>query len=76
MVCSMNEVTIQWARLVLGWVTHLQADTLPQNVNKPTKSTQPCIIPGSLNHVPALIGWGLGWNVTSAGWQLTLYDPM
>jgi len=29
-------------------------------VTKPTKSTQPCIPPGSLNRVPALIGWGKG----------------
>jgi len=21
-------------------------------------------------------GWGKGWNVTSAGWQVTLYDPI
>ena len=31
---------------------------------------------GSLNRVPALIGWGKGGNVTSAGWQVTLCDPM
>jgi len=27
-------------------------------VTKPTRSTQPCIPPWSLNRVPALIGWG------------------
>ena len=37
-----------------------------------TASTQPCIALGSLNRVPALIGWGKGGNVTSAGWQVTL----
>jgi len=31
---------------------------------------------GSLNRVPALIGWGKGGNVTSAGWQVTLCDPI
>ena len=31
---------------------------------------------GSLNRVPALIGWGNGGNVTSAGWQVILCDPM
>jgi len=36
-----------------------------------TRSTQPCIPPGSLNRVPASVG-----NVTSAGWQVTLCDPM
>ena len=43
--------------------------------NQPTRSTQPCIPPGSLNRVPASAG-GKGWNVTSAGWQVTLCDPI
>ena len=43
-------------------------------LTKPTTSTQPCIPTGSLNRVPALIGWGKGGNVTSAGWQVTLCD--
>jgi len=30
----------------------------------------------SLNRVPALIGWGKGRNVTYAGWQVTLCDPI
>jgi len=29
-----------------------------------------------LNRVPALIGWGKGGNVTSAGWQVTLFGPI
>jgi len=37
------------------------------------RSTQPCI---PLNWVPALTGWGKGGNVTSAGWQVTLCDPI
>ena len=37
-----------------------------------TRSTQPCIPLGSLNRAPALIGG----NVTSAGWQVTLCDPI
>jgi len=41
-------------------------------LTKPTRSTQPCIPSGSLDRVPALIGWGKGGHVTSAGWQLTL----
>jgi len=40
------------------------------------RSTQPCIPLGSLNRVPALIGWVKGGNVTSAGWQVTLCDPI
>jgi len=34
------------------------------------------IPPGALNRVPALIGWVRGGNVTSAGWQVTLCDPV
>ena len=40
-----------------------------------TRSTQPCIPPGSLNRVPASAG-GKGGNVTSAGWPVTLCDPI
>ena len=48
----------------------------PRYVTKPIRSTQPCIPTGSLNRVPALIGCGKGGNVTSAGWQVTLCDPI
>jgi len=41
-----------------------------------TKSTQPCNPLGSLNRVLALIGWGKGRNVTSAGRQATLCDSI
>jgi len=41
-----------------------------------TRSTQPCIPPGSLNRVLVLIGWGEGGNVTSAWWQVTPCDPI
>ena len=44
--------------------------------NKPTRLTQPCIPLGSLNRVPALTVWGKGGNVTSAGWQIMLCDPI
>jgi len=40
------------------------------------RSTQPCIPLGSLNRVPALIDWDKRGNVTSAGWQVTLCDPI
>jgi len=39
------------------------------------RSTQPCIPPVSLNRVPASAG-GKDGNVTSAGWQVTLCDPV
>jgi len=54
----------------------LRAGIPPWYVTKPTRSTQPCIHLGLLNQVPALIGWGKGGNVTSAGWQVTLCDPI
>ena len=54
----------------------LRAGIPPWYVTKPTRSTQPCIPLRSLNRVPALIGWGKGGNVTSAGWQVTLCDPI
>ena len=62
-----------WTTKVSGCI---QAGIQSRYVTKPTSSTQPCIPSGSLNQVPALIGWSKGGNVTSAGWQLTLCDPI
>jgi len=59
-----------------GMGDRLWAGIPPWYVIEPTRSTQPCIPLGSLNRVPALIGWGKGGNVTSAGWQVTLCDPI
>jgi len=50
---------------------HLPAGISPWYVTKRTMSTQPCIPLGLLNRVP-----GKGGNVTSAGWQVTLCDPI
>jgi len=61
---------------VLGWVTVFGRVHTTSVCNKPTRSTQPCIPLGSLNRVPALTGWGKGGNVTSAGWQIILCDPI
>jgi len=33
---------------------HLRAGIPPRYPTKPTRSTQPCILPGSLNQVPAM----------------------
>ena len=71
-VRRMNEVTLRRARLVLGWSLGGYTITV---CKQPTRSTQPCIPPVSLNRVPASAG-GKGWNVTSAGWQVTLCDPI
>jgi len=54
----------------------LWAGIPPWYIIKPTRSAQPCIPLRSLNRVLALIGSGKGGNVTSAGWQVTLCDPI
>jgi len=59
-----------------GMGDHLRVGIPPWYLIKPTRSTQPCIPPWSLNWVPALIGWSKYGNVTSAGWQVTLCDPV
>ena len=58
---------------VFGRLYHLGMQ--PSQLVRPT---QPCIPLGSLNGVRALIGWGIykGGNVVSAGWQVTLCDPI
>ena len=55
----MNEVDPRLAQLVLGWVTVFG--------NWPTRSTQPCIPPGSLNRVPASAGVNKRMSAQSGG---------
>ena len=71
----MNEVTLRRAQLVLGWVTVFGRVYHHGTLPVPTRSTQPCIPQRSLNWVPASTT-AKGWNVTSAGWQVTLCDPI
>jgi len=59
-----------------GMGDHLRAVIPRWYVTKPTRSTQPCIPLGSLNRELAVIDWGKGGNVTSAGWQVILCDPI
>ena len=66
-----NEVNPRRARLVPGWVTTSSGRYTISLCNKPTRSTQSCIPPGSLNRVPASAG-GKGGNAASVGWQVTL----
>ena len=47
-----NKTALRRARLGLGWVTIFGWCTISV-CNQPTRSTQPCITPGSLNRVPA-----------------------
>jgi len=71
-----NKVNARRARLVPGWVTVFgRVYHLGMVCNKPTRSTQPCIHPGSRNRVPASARVRAGM-CTCAGWQVTLCDPM
>jgi len=54
-------------------VSHISEVTV---CNQPTSLIPPYIFPGSLNQVPALIGWGKGGIVTFVGWQVAQYDPV
>ena len=75
-VGSINEATLRRARLVLTGVgDRLLAGSPPWCLTNLARSTQPCISLGSLNRVPALVGWSKGGNFTSARWQVTLRDP-
>jgi len=57
----MNEVNARRARFVLGWVTILGRYTISV-CNQPTRSTQPCIPPGSVNRVSASAGVKAGMS--------------
>ena len=64
--CGMNEVNARRARLVPGWVTVFGRDTISV-CNRPTRSTQPFIPPGSLNRVPASTGVKAGMSPLPGG---------
>ena len=65
-VRRMNEVNTRRARLVPGWVTSSGRYTISV-CNKPPRSTQPCIPPGSLNRVPASAGVRAGMSPLPGG---------
>ena len=65
-VRRMNEVTLRRTRLVLRWVTVFGRVTITV-CNQPTRSTQPCIPPGSLNRVSASAGVKAGMSPLSGG---------
>ena len=73
-VRRMNEVNARRVRLVLGWVT-VFGRVYHSVRNQPTRSTQPCIAPGSLNRVPALAGVKAGMSPLPGG-QVILCDPI
>jgi len=66
-VRRMNEVNARRARLVPGWVTVFGRVYTMLVCNKPTRSTQPCIPPGSLNRVPASVGVKAGMSPLPGG---------
>ena len=67
-VRRMNEVNARRARLVPGWVTVFgRVYHLGISCNQPTRSTQPCIPPGSLNRVPASAGVRAGMSPLPGG---------
>jgi len=66
-VRRMNEVTVHWARLVLGWVTVFGRVYHHAVCNQPARLTQPCIPPGSLNRVPASAVVKAGMSPLPAG---------
>jgi len=43
--------------------------------NQPFRSTQPFILPGSINEYRQHVG-SKGVRITSVGWQVTLCDPI
>ena len=41
-----------------------------------TRQLGPALHPSGVAYSSTSFGWGKGGNVTSAGWQITLCDPM
>jgi len=69
-----NEVNARRARLVVGWVTvfgrvyHLGM--------QPANYVNSALHPSGVTKSNTSFVWGKGGNVTSAGWQVTLCDPI
>jgi len=61
-VRRMNKVNPHRVQLVPGWVTVCRWGYTISVCNQPTRSTQPCIPPGSLNRVPASAGIRVGMS--------------
>jgi len=72
----MNQVNARRARLLPGWVTdRLRAGIPSRYVTCQLGQLSLASLRGRLIEYQ-LRGWGKGGNVTSAGWQVTLCDPM
>jgi len=63
-----------------AWLAELGRVTLSSSrytiavCNQPTRSTQ--LHPSGVAKSSTSFGWSKGGNVTSAGWQVTLCDPI
>ena len=68
---QMNSVNPRGAQLVLGWVTVFGRYTISM-CNQQTRSR----CPSGVTKSSTSFSWGKGGNVTSAGWQVTLCDPI
>jgi len=73
-VRRMNEVDARRARLVPGWVTRLPAGIPSPHVTSQVGQLSLAPLRGRL--IEYQLRLGKGGNVTSAGWQVTLCDPM
>ena len=73
-VRRMNEVDARRARLVPGWVTRLRAGIPSPHVTSQVGQLSLAPLRGRL--IEYQLRLGKGGNVTSAGWQVTLCDPM
>jgi len=73
-VRRMNEVTLRRARLVLGWVTVF--GRVYHHGTQPANYVNSALHPSGVAKSSTSFGWGTGRNVTSAGWQVTLCDPI
>jgi len=73
-VRRMNEVNARRVRLVLGWVTCFRVGISSRYVTSQLGQLSLASLRGRL--IEYQLGWGKNGNVASAGWQITLRDPM
>jgi len=71
-VRRMNEVTLRRARLVLAWMANGLGGYTITVCNHAANWVNSALHPSGVAKSSTSFGWGKGWNVTSAGWQVTL----
>jgi len=70
-----NDVNPRRVRLELGWVTGLRASKPSRRATRTCRS-QSTLHPSGVAKSSTSFGWGKGENVASAGWHVTLCDPI